>query len=269
MAKVAVVTGSSSGIGYEVSLALAKQGYTTYATMRDASRGDKIFASKKNIIVKELDVDSRSSIDTAMDEIIAEQGRIDVLVNNAGYMIFGTIEDLSMDELRQQFETNFFGVASMIQKTIPVMRRGGGGHIINMSSVVGRIGFPGTPAYISSKFALEGFSESLRYELEPDNIKVILIEPGVVSTRFFHSMKLPSGGLRSSQDKTVSESLKMMAEMGTSPSEVAQTIIAAIDEDDPQLRYPVGQDAIMFLNARNSHNDEEFEKFIKEQLAQI
>ena len=145
MDKVAVVTGCSSGIGYETALALAREGYFTYATMRDASRGDKILDAAReenlNISVVELDVDSASSIDSAMDRIVSEKDRVDVLVNNAGYVIFGTVEDLTVKEFREQFETNFFGVIRMIQKAAPVMRRNGGGHIVNVSSVAGRIGF--------------------------------------------------------------------------------------------------------------------------------
>ena len=273
MNKVAVVTGCSSGIGYETALALAREGYTTYATMRDVSRGAKLLdaAAKEGlrVLVREIDVDSSDSVDAAMDEIISKEGRVDVLVNNAGYMIFGTLEDLTLEELRDQFETNFFGIVRMIQKTAPVMRRNGDGYIINMSSVAGRIGFPGTPAYISSKFALEGLSECLRYALGSFGIKVVLIEPGVVKTNLFNSMRMSASGPDSPYKElteSVAKAVKMMSEMGTPPSEVADAVLRAVGEEDPHPRYPVGNDAVMFLEARRSKSDMEFETYLKDEL---
>lgn len=273
MNRVAVVTGCSSGIGYETALALAREGYTTYATMRDVSRGAKLLdaAAKEGlrVLVREIDVDSSDSVDAAMDEIISKEGRVDVLVNNAGYMIFGTLEDLTLEELRDQFETNFFGIVRMIQKTAPVMRRNGDGYIINMSSVAGRIGFPGTPAYISSKFALEGLSECLRYELGSFGIKVVLIEPGVVKTNLFNSMRMSASGPDSPYKElteSVAKAVKMMSEMGTPPSEVADAVLRAVGEEDPHPRYPVGNDAVMFLEARRSKSDMEFETYLKDEL---
>ena len=169
MEKVAVVTGSSSGIGYETSLSLAREGYFTYATMRDVKKADAIkkIAEEENLPLKvtELDVDSEDSVNNALKTIIDEKQRIDVLINNAGWGIWGTGEDVSLEEFREQFETNFFSIVRLIQKVAPTMRKQGSGDIVNVSSVAGRIGFPVSTAYISSKFALEGFSESLRLSL--------------------------------------------------------------------------------------------------------
>ena len=193
MEKVALVTGSSSGIGYETSLALAREGYFTYATMRDLKKEAVIkkIAEEENLPLKviELDVDNDDSVQNAVETIIEEKQRIDVLVNNAGWGIWGTAEDVSIEEFRAQFETNFFSVVRMIQKVVPIMRKQGTGDIVNISSIAGRIGFPVSTAYISSKFAIEGLSESLRYELGPFGIDVIIIEPGVIKTNFFDSMK--------------------------------------------------------------------------------
>ena len=193
MEKVALVTGSSSGIGYETSLALAREGYFTYATMRDLKKEAVIkkIAEEENLPLKviELDVDNEDSVQTAVKTIIDEKQRIDVLVNNAGWGIWGTAEDVSMKEFREQFETNFFSVVRMIQKIAPIMRKQGTGNIVNISSIAGRIGFPVSTAYISSKFAIEGLSESLRYELGPFGVNVIIIEPGVIKTNFFDSMR--------------------------------------------------------------------------------
>ena len=194
MEKVALVTGSSSGIGFETSLALARNGYHTFATMRNLGKDEKIkqIIEKEDLSIEivELDVDDEESVNQAIKTISEKKDRIDVLVNNAGYGMWGTVEDVSLDEFKQQFETNFFSIIRLIQKVAPIMRKQGSGNIVNISSVAGRIGFPVSPAYISSKFALEGLSESLRFELMPFGINVIIIEPGVIKTKFFDSMKL-------------------------------------------------------------------------------
>ena len=192
MEKVAVVTGSSSGIGFETSLALAREGYFTFATMRDIKKADAVkkIAEEENLPLKviELDVDNEDSVENAIKSIIDEKQRIDVLVNNAGWGIWGTGEDVSLEEFREQFETNFFSIVRLIQKVAPIMRKQGSGDIVNISSIAGRIGFPVSTAYISSKFALEGFSESLRFELGEFGINVIIIVRGVIKTNFFDSM---------------------------------------------------------------------------------
>lgn len=273
MEKVAIVTGSSSGIGFESALALARQGYTTFATMRDTSKGEKIQNIAKdenlNIIVSELDVDKPDSIKSAIAKIIQEKPRIDVLVNNAGYGIFGAVEDVTIDEFKAQFETNFFGIIRLIQEVAPVMRKQSQGFIVNISSVAGRIGFPGTPAYISSKFALEGLSESLRYELDQFGVKVIIIEPGVIKTNFFDAMKIAQGKSDSPYkeltEKVIS-GVKMMAQLGTEPSEVASAVVKAIKDDVPLPRYVVGNDASMFLEAKKMKTDIEFENYLKKEL---
>jgi len=193
MDKIAVVTGSSSGIGYETALALARDGFYTFATMRNTSKAAEIQeAAKKEklrIDVIELDVEKEESIKSAIGKILSEKNRIDVLVNNAGNMVFGCVEDVPLNDFRQQFETNFFSIVRIIQEVAPIMRKQGSGTIVNISSVVGRMGLPGSPAYISTKFALEGLTECLRYELGQFGIKITLIEPGVIKTNFFSSMK--------------------------------------------------------------------------------
>ncbi len=273
MEKVALVTGSSSGIGFETALALARDNYFTFASMRNTDKADKILeiAKKENLSLEviELDVDKEDSVKSAVKKIQDGKGRIDVLVNNAGYLLAGCLEDVSMDELKAQFETNFFGVIRMIQETAPTMRKQGSGVIVNVSSVAGRIGFPGTPAYISSKFALEGISECMRYELSPFGIKTIIIEPGVIKTNIFSTMKLAKGKPDSPYKEItekVMNGVKMMAEMGTPPEEVAKTIIKAIQTDEPLPRYVVGSDAVMFLEAKKMKTDIEFENYIKKEL---
>ena len=272
MEKVALVTGSSSGIGYETSLALAREGYFTYATMRDLKKEAVIkkIAEEENLPLKviELDVDNDDSVQNAVKTIIEEKQRIDVLVNNAGWGIWGTAEDVSIEEFRAQFETNFFSVVRMIQKVAPIMRKQGTGDIVNISSIAGRIGFPVSTAYISSKFAIEGLSESLRYELGPFGVNVIIIEPGVIKTNFFDSMKTAKKADDTYKEITekVISGVKMMAEMGTPPKEVANVIIKSLKDEKPLPRYVVGNDAAMFLEAKKMKTDIEFENYLKKEL---
>jgi len=273
MEKIALVTGSSSGIGFETALALARENYFTFASMRNTDKAGKIqeIAKKENLNLEviELDVDKEESIKSAVKKIQEQKGRIDVLVNNAGNGLFGCVEDITIQELKAQFETNFFGVVRLIQEISPIMRKLGSGIIVNVSSIAGRIGFPGTPAYISSKFALEGLSECMRYELSPFGIKTIIIEPGVIKTDFFSSMKVAKGKPDSPYKEVtekVMNGVKMMAEMGTLPDEVAKTIIKAIQTEEPLPRYIVGSDASMFLEAKKMKTDIEFENYIKKEL---
>jgi len=274
MDKTALVTGSSSGIGFETSLALARNGFHTFATMRDLGKDEKIkqVIEKEDLSIEilELDVDSKESVNQAIKIILEKKDRIDVLVNNAGYGMWGTVEDVSINEFKEQFETNFFSIIRLIQKVAPIMRKQGSGNIVNISSVAGRIGFPVSPAYISSKFALEGLSESLRFELMPFGVNVIIIEPGVIKTNFFDSMKLSE---KSQQDSTYKEitdkvisGVKMMAEMGTDPKEVADTVMKALKDEKPLPRYVVGNDAMMFLEAKKMKTDIEFENYLKKEL---
>ncbi|MGI0046079.1 MAG: SDR family oxidoreductase [Nitrosotalea sp.] len=272
MEKVAIVTGSSSGIGFETVLALAREGYYTYATMRDTKKSSKILeiAKKENLKIEvlEIDVDKEDTIRNSITKIVQDKKRIDVLVNNAGYFLVGCLEDLTINEIKAQFETNFFGVIRTIQEVLPTMRSQKSGIIVNVSSVAGRIGFPVTPAYISSKFALEGLSESMRYELAPFGIKTIIIEPGVVKTNLFTSLKKSTKQdfiYKNITDK-VMQGLTMMCQMGTPAQEVARTIVNAIKSDNPLPRYPVGNDAIMFLEAKRDKTDIEFENYIKKEL---
>jgi len=274
MEKVAVVTGTSSGIGFETALALARDGYHTYATMRNTAKSNKIkeLGQKESlkISVLELDVDDEDSIKTTIKKILDEKQSIDVLVNNAGWGLWGCVEDVSIDEFKAQFDTNFFSIIRLIQEVGPAMRKQGSGKIVNISSVAGRIGFPASPAYISSKFALEGLSESLRLEMSPFGVDVIIIEPGVIKTNFLNPVKLAkkseSGTAYRDITARVVSGVKMMAEMGTPAKEVADTIVKSIKDSKPLPRYVVGNDASMFLEAKKSKTDIEFENYLKKEL---
>ncbi|HEU4446882.1 MAG TPA: SDR family oxidoreductase [Nitrososphaeraceae archaeon] len=192
---VAVVTGSSTGIGFETSLMLARNGYFTYATVRDLQKSKEIerIVQQENLPIRidEMDVDNDNSVKTTIDKIISERDRIHILVNNAGYGLFGALEDLPMEEIKRQYETNVFGVIRVSQNVLPIMRSQRDGIIINISSLSGLTGIPSQSVYVSTKFALEGLSESLSFEVETYGIKIILIEPGVINTGFVDDLVVP------------------------------------------------------------------------------
>jgi short-subunit dehydrogenase len=275
--KVAIVTGSSSGIGFETSLTLARNGFHTYATMRNME-GEKSkllteVAKNENLQLRviELDVDNDKSVIDAIDTIVEERERIDVLINNAGYALGGALEDSSMNEIKAQFETNFFGAVRAIKAVLPVMRRQGAGKIVNITSLGGRIAIPLSSSYHGSKFALEGLSESIGYELEPFGIKVILIEPGAVGSNFWKNIKIAKSSSDANSPYTqfgnkILKAYEQMEQNTISPSVVAKTILDAVTSNNPQLRYVVGEDAAKTLEARKNMPDNEFGDLIKKQF---
>ena len=274
MTKIGVVTGSSSGIGYETSLLLARNQYTTYASMRNLKKSDELLkiATKENIPLKviQLDVNDDRSVSSAIDSIVKENGRIDVLVNNAGFDLFGSLEELTIEEIKGQFETNFFGAARVTKSVIPTMRKQGSGIIINVSSIGGRIGLvPCNTMYHASKFALEGFTESLRHELTEFNIDVILIEPGVIRSNFVENIRTAKNydSNNSPYAKTIQkvfEGFEPMLANASAPKEVAQVILNAANSSSPNIRYTVGKDAESILKARAELSDRELEKWVRE-----
>ena len=273
--KVALVTGSSTGIGFETALLLARSGYQTYATMRDTKKSERLteIAKSENLplIISQLDVNNDKSVKDAIDKILSEKERIDVIVNNAGYGLFSPIEELTLDQIKEQFETNFFGTIRVIQAVIPIMRKQRAGTIVNLSSLVGRVGLPLSSAYVATKFALEGLTESVRYELSQFGINVILIEPGVIKTNFIQNLKTSNVSESKSNYADLNESISkrfetMMANSLTSPKVVAETILNAVTSDDPKLRYIVGEDAQSIMKIRNDNSDEKFENWIYENI---
>lgn len=271
MHQVALITGCSSGIGYETALMLARNGYHTFATMRNVKKSNSILktSEEENLPLKvlELDVNDVRSIERAINQVKNEAKRIDILINNAGYGLVGFFEDLSLDEIRNQFETNFFGVLNITKKVIPIMRSQKSGIIINISSGAGQVGFPGISAYVSTKFAVEGFSESLTYELSPFGIKVIIIEPGVIKTNFFNNCTISeqsakNGSPYSSSVNKLQKDIDMMQEHATSPTEVAKMILQVLRTDEPKQRYIVGNDVAMILEAKKNLSDIEFKNMM-------
>jgi NAD(P)-dependent dehydrogenase (short-subunit alcohol dehydrogenase family) len=271
--KVALVTGSSSGIGFETSLMLARAGFNTYASMRNLEKSKNIteIAKKEKLPLQvvQLDVNNDGSVKDAIVKIIKTDQRIDVLINNAGYGLFGSVEDTSIEEIKAQFETNFFGVVRVTQQVLPLMRRQNLGTIVNVSSVGGRIGLPALSAYHSTKFALEGLSESIAFELEPFGIRVVIIEPGVIRTNILNSSSSAKKALDPkspyfSLSQNLNDNFKSMmeSESSSSPEEVAKVILQAVTSKNPRLRYSVGDDAANLIHARENMPDKEFRKMI-------
>lgn len=278
--KVAVVTGSSSGIGYATALQLARSGYFTFATMRNPEKGGDLIRAAKNeelpILVEQLDVTDLDSIKDFMSRRLAvkSSGRIDVLVNNAGYALMGSLEDLSMKEIQDQLETNLLGAIRVTQQVLPVMRAQGSGIIVNISSGVGRIGFQGLSAYVATKFALEGLSESLAYEVGPFGIKVVLIEPGVVKTKAFDNMVIGQAALRKDSPyagmlDNLNVAFKTRLDKASTPDQVAATILQAISSQEPKLRYAVGQDIVALLEKKRTLTDEQFQEHMKNSMVNL
>ena len=286
---IAVVTGSSTGIGFETSLLLARNGFYTYATMRDTHKGDNIkeIANDENLPLKVLsmDVDDDDSVRNTIQNVLDEKKKIDILINNAGYGLFGALEDISIEEAKKQFETNLFGAIRTIKEVLPTMREQKNGLIINVTSLAGIVGIPAECIYVSTKFALEGLSESISYELQPYGIKVILIEPGVINTNFVPNIKFPnqvdnnnnnnikkknsSPYYSNTIDTFLSHYFSAMNN-AQPPKEVAIVILEAIknasNSSETLFRYTVGGDAKTFAQAKKSMSDSQLHEFISNKL---
>ena len=274
-ALVAVVTGSSSGIGLATSLALARNGYLTYATMRNLAKRDSIqsTAEKQHLSIRtvQLDVTDENSVKNAIQSILSESGRIDLLVNNAGYGLTGALEDIRIDEIRALYETNLFGVIRVTQAVLPTMRKQGSGRIINISSGAGRIGYPGGSAYVSSKFALEGLSESMAYEIEQFGIRTVLVEPGFVRTNFGENIVIakkaqdPNSPYSQMMMQMKSSSYRRrMIENASDADLVASVVVEAATAKEPNLRYLAGKDVQQMVAVKKNLSDEEFQKMIRQ-----
>ena len=258
--RTAIVTGSSSGFGMLTVIELALKGFTVIATMRDINKSKPLLdlATENKvegfIHIQPLDVTSSESINLFRD-ILANYPSVDVLVNNAGYALGGFSEELSIEDYRLQFETNFFGLIAVTNTVLPLMRANKQGRIINMSSISGRFAFPGLSAYVASKHALEGYSESLRLELKPFGIDVSLIEPGSYQTNIWSSVD----GLEvktESPYQSYMESLLNEIEGGKAnhgkPIEVAKLAAQiASQPKSPNLRYPIGTGVKNMLTLKN------------------
>ncbi|KAA9003948.1 SDR family oxidoreductase [Paenibacillus spiritus] len=260
--RVALVTGASSGFGVRIAVKLAERGYRVAASMRDpVSRGEELESRAKRagvwnrIVVLRLDVTESGSIEAAVSFLLKEYGRIDVLVNNAGYAAGGFTEEVPLEEWRLQMETNFFGLVAVTRAVLPGMRQRRSGRIINMGSVSGRTAFPGFGPYASSKFALEGFSESLRHEMSPWGIQVVLIEPGSYRTAIWEKgmdtvSAVPDSPYRRQLDAVLAFT-KRSAAGAPDPQEVADLVGRLVDLRSPKLRYAPGRAARLLPSVKS------------------
>ena len=249
--KTALITGASSGFGLLTAIELAKNGFHVIATVRDLNRTqaleDLIKENKleESIQIHRLDVTSAESI-AELKQLVKSFARVDVLVNNAGYAAAGFVEEVELVIYRKQFETNLFGLIAVTQAIIPLMRSQHNGKIINISSISGQIGFPGMSPYVSSKFALEGFSESLRLELKPFGIDVVLIEPGSYKTDIWEKGKNTAAKINEESFyyqyvKKFTEEIERNKEQFGDPVDVAKLITKIALQRKVKLRYPIGK----------------------------
>jgi NAD(P)-dependent dehydrogenase (short-subunit alcohol dehydrogenase family) len=266
-AKVALVTGASSGIGEATARLLHQHGFTVYAVARRLEAmhdlegiGVRVFA---------MDVTLDESVTAGMEKILAETGRIDVLVNNAGYGSYGSVEDVSLDEARRQFEVNVFGLARLIQLAVPPMRAEGSGRIINISSVGGKIYEPLGAWYHATKFAVEGLSDSLRIELRPFGIDVVIIEPGAIRSEWnaiarVNMAATSAGGAYAAQAAAMQRVFEALDSSGRSskPIIVAKKVLKAATVVHPRARYPVGRSAGTLVRARRLLPDRAMDRII-------
>jgi NAD(P)-dependent dehydrogenase (short-subunit alcohol dehydrogenase family) len=262
---VALVTGTSTGIGQATAIALARKGHTVYAAMRnlDAAGELKRIAAEERISIVpiRMDVDNDASVEGAIKGVFDAEGRIDVLVNNAGIGGGSSVEETPLDEFRAVMETNFFGVLRCTKAVVPSMRKQRGGCIVNISSVAGRMAMAPQCAYAASKWALEAMSECLAQEMKAFDVRVALIEPGVIATAIFGKAAPPI------PDSPYPHLRRMMALFAASlanpasPFLVADQICEIVDGDSPRLRYLVGPDAEPVIAWRKGKTDEEMVAF--------
>lgn len=261
--KTALITGTSKGIGLETSLAFARAGYKVFATMRNTAMSkdfkETIANESLDITISEMDVDSDVSVKKCIDAIIDKHSQVDVLVNNAGIERHGSIEELSMEDFKSVMETNYFGVLRCTKGVLPIMRKNKNGCIINVASVSGHISNSPLGAYAASKFALEAVSEALAQEVKPFNIRVAIVEPGIINTQMALDIKGASesksiypqvnrfGGLFAASLKTP-----------TPPTLVAEKILEISESKTWKLRHPVGPDSEPFIQWRASMSDEQW-----------
>tara|TARA_Y200000002_G_scaffold56440_1_gene41804 strand:+ start:1377 stop:2210 length:834 start_codon:yes stop_codon:yes gene_type:complete len=269
--KVILITGASSGIGKDTALSLIKEGHVVYGAARRLEMMQDIIQAGGHAI--KMDILKERNIDEVVNQIVKEQNRIDVLINNAGYGLWGAVETISIAEAKRQFDVNIFGLAYLTKKIIPMMRKQKSGKIINMSSMGGKVYTPFGAWYHATKYALEGWSDCLRMELKNFGIHVILIEPGVIKTEFQDVMmdSTVERSIGTPYEKKLRALKKATQEMyargiGSPPSTITNLIIKAINSNNPQRRYVGGLFAKPMLLIKKWFGDKIYEKAILSQI---
>ena len=254
-----VITGTSSGIGHAIALAFGRAGHTVYATMRDPGRSPELhqIATREgqSLMVVPMDVDSDASVRAAFDRILSEGG-VDVLINNAGIAPTGSVEQLPLEVFRAVMETNYFGALRCIQAVLPTMRQRTGGCIVNISSISGRIAAAPLAPYVASKFALEGLSEALAQEVKPFNVRVAIVQPGIIDTPAAQELAASKEPSLYPQERRFAALFRAALSQPTPPSLVSEKVLEIVESGTWQLRHPVGPDAGPFLQWRAAMNDE-------------
>jgi NAD(P)-dependent dehydrogenase (short-subunit alcohol dehydrogenase family) len=254
MARTILITGSSSGIGLETALLFEKSGWNVVATMREPEKRKTPLHDVPSTELRHLDVCDPASIREAISSAVATFGRIDAIVNNAGYAVMGVFEQSSREQTEAQFAANVIGLMDTCREIIPVFRKQGSGTIVNIASIGGRTAWPLYSIYNGSKWAVEGFSESLRFELEPLSIRVILIEPGTIKTEFYGRSPDVIGGEPPAEyadfARIASKNMEALGARGSHPSVVARAILKAVCSKSRRFRYATGANARLILALR-------------------
>tara|TARA_R110000868_G_scaffold60628_2_gene184908 strand:+ start:372 stop:1226 length:855 start_codon:yes stop_codon:yes gene_type:complete len=257
--KTALITGTSKGIGLETALAFGRAGYKVFATMRNPAMASdfkqKIKSESLDINISKMDVDSDASVKQCIDTIIQEHGQIDVLVNNAGIEHHGSIEEMSIDDFQAIMNTNYFGVLRCTKALLTQMRKNKNGCIINVASVAGHISNSPLGGYAASKHALEAISEALAQEVKPFNIKVAIIEPGIINTQMASDIAVDEESIYP-HSKRLAGLFSASLKTPTPPTLVADKILEVAESNGWKLRHPVGPDAEPFIAWRASMTDE-------------
>jgi len=264
MKSTVLITGASSGFGRETAKLFHQNGWNVIATMRSPEK-ETTLNNLPGLLLARLDVTDNASIQSAVAAGIEQFGKIDVLVNNAGYGALGAMEGSTEAQVRQQFEVNFFGLIAVTKAVLPGMRKQQSGIIINVSSVGGRVTFPFSSLYHATKFAVEGLTESMQYELNPLGIKLKIVEPGGYRTEFSgRSMELIKGEGLDHYNTSFDKFIKMLDNwpMSENLTEVAEVIYEAATDGAEKLRYPVGHDAAQLIQSRLQMDDVDFKKMI-------
>lgn len=269
-ARVALVTGASSGIGHDVARTLLEDGFVVYCAARRVARMDDLGAA--GAIPLGMDLADPSQIEAVVDRITKDHGGVDILVNNAACGLYGSVEETSLDEVRYQFDVNVFGTARLTQLVIPHMREQRYGRIITVTSIGGKIYTPLGAWYHATKHALEGWSDSLRLELHPFDVKVVVIEPGMIESEFGGAMERSmlehsgSGPYRK-MAHAMAATMRKNDDRGSPPRVISRLVRKAIASDDPKPRYVGGKTAKPFLLLRHWVSDRIFDKIILSQTS--